>query len=84
MASEEREIVSTPKRATVYLEPEIHKALKLKAVETDTSLSVLVNEAVRGFLNEDAEDLTAFDERESEPVSDFDSFVKQLKRDGKI
>lgn len=76
--------MATPKRATVYLESKIHKALKLKAVETDTSLSELVNEAVRSFLSEDAEDLIAFEERKSEPASDFDTFVKQLKRDGKI
>ena len=73
-----------PKRATIYLEPEIHKALKLKAVETDTSISELVNEAVKEHLNEDAEDLLTFDERKNETTSDFSDFVKQLKRDGKL
>jgi len=76
--------MGTPKRATIYLEPKIHKALKLKAVETETSVSDLVNEAVKEQLSEDAEDLLAFDERKTEPSSDFTSFVKQLKRDGKI
>ena len=74
----------TPKRATVYLEPKIHRALKLKAAETDTSISDLVNEAVKGHLNEDAEDLIAFDARKDESSSDFSNFVKQLKRDGKL
>ena len=73
-----------PKRATIYLESKIHRALKLKAIETDTSISDLVNEAVKEHLNEDAEDLITFDARKAEPSSDFADFVKQLKRDGKL
>jgi len=68
----------------VYFDPELHRALRLKAVETDTSLSELVNEAVKSTLAEDAEDLTAFDERASEPSLPFESVVKDLKRRGKI
>ena len=71
-------------RATIYLEPKLHKALKLKAVETDVSISDVVNEAIKELLNEDAEDLNAFDARKSEPSSDFADFVKRLKRDGKL
>ena len=56
------------KRATVYLEPDLHKALRLKAVETSTSVSELINNAVREALAEDAEDLAAFEERGSEPL----------------
>ena len=72
------------RRATVYFEPAIHKALKLKAVFTDRSISDMVNEAVRFALAEDAEDLAAFDDRASEPEVDFESFVKSLKRRGQI
>ena len=72
------------KRATVYLEPELHKALRLKAVETSRSLSDLVNDAVRVELAEDAEDLAAFDLRKNEPTLTFEVFVKELKRHGKI
>jgi hypothetical protein len=68
----------------VYFDPELHRALRLKAVETDTSLSELVNEAVKSTLAEDAEDLAAFDERASEPSLPFESVVKDLKRRGKI
>jgi plasmid stability protein len=64
--------MSDLRRATVYLEPEIHRALKLKAATTDRSISEMVNEAVRLTLSEDAEDLDAFDERASEPDLDFD------------
>ena len=77
--------MATPaKRATVYLDPVLHKALKLKAVETSRSISDLVNEAVREALAEDAEDLAAFDERADEPLISYDEMVKRLKKDGRI
>ena len=72
------------KRATIYFEPYIHKALRLKAVETSRSVSDLVNEAVRDTLAEDAEDLAAFDERADEPLISYDEMVKRLKKDGLI
>jgi len=75
---------TTPKRATVYFEPEIHRALRLKAAETDRSVSDLVNEAVQLSLAEDAEDLAAFDERVNEPNLPYEAVVKDLKRRGKI
>ena len=72
------------KRATIYLDPVIHKALKLKAVETSRSMSDLVNEAVREALAEDAEDLAAFEERDKEPLLSYDEMLKRLKKDGRI
>lgn len=75
---------SAQKRATVYFDPALHRALKLKAVETDRSLSELVNEAVRAALAEDASDLEAFEVREQEADYSFEDVVKDLKRRGKI
>jgi hypothetical protein len=72
------------KRATVYFDPEIHRALRLKAAAADRSISELVNEAVELALAEDAADLIAFDAREHEPTESFDHFVKRLKRRGKL
>ena len=72
------------KRATVYLKPGLHKALRLKSVETSRSLSEIVNEAVQLSLAEDAEDLAAFEERANEPVISFEAALKELKRHGKI
>ena len=72
------------KRATVYLEPSLHRALRLKSVETSRSVSELLNDAVRGDLFEDAEDLSAFDARKNEPTIAFEDFVKELKCNGKI
>ena len=73
-----------PVRSTVYFEPELHRALRLKAAETRRSLSDLVNDAVRQSLSEDAEDLAAFEERAKEPSIAFEDAVKALKRSGKI
>jgi predicted transcriptional regulator len=72
------------KRATVYLDPELHKALRLKAVETSRSVSKLVNDAVRESLAEDAEDIAAFEERAGEQLISYDEMLKRLRRDGRI
>lgn len=72
------------KRATVYLEPSLHKALRLQSIETSRSVSELINDAVRAELAEDARDLAIFDARANEPTVDFEDFVKGLKRDGTI
>jgi len=72
------------KRATVYLDPDLHKALRLKAVETSRSISELVNDAIREALAEDAEDIAAFEERVGEPLISYDEMVKRLRRDGRI
>jgi len=72
------------KRATIYLDPDLHRALKLKAAETERSISDLVNEAVRLSLGEDAEDAAAFTDRVREREVPFETVLKDLKRRGKI
>ena len=71
-------------RATVYLDPELHKALRLKAVETTQSISKLVNDAIKESLAEDAEDIAAFEARAKEPLISYDTMIKRLKKDGRI
>jgi histone H3/H4 len=72
------------KRATVYFDPTIHRALRLKSAETSRSVSDIVNDAVREALSEDAEDLAAFGERAAEPLVSYEDMVKRLKADGRI
>ncbi len=72
------------KRATIYFDPQLHRALRIKAAETDHSISDLVNEAIRQSLTEDMEDLDAFKERSEEPNLAFEDVLKELKRRGKI
>jgi hypothetical protein len=77
-------MTASPKRATIYFEPEIHRALRMKSAASDRSISDMVNEAVRLTLAEDAEDLAAFDSRAKEATLDFGKVVKALRRRGKI
>jgi hypothetical protein len=70
-------MAGSAKRATIYFDPDIHKALKLKSIETSKSISKLVNEAVRGALVEDAEDIAAFEERADEPLISFSEMLKR-------
>ena len=72
------------KRATVYFEEPVHKALRLKAAETDQSISDLVNRAVRDALAEDAEDLATFRVRAAEPSLQFEDLVRDMKQRGEL
>ena len=72
------------KRSTVYFDPALHQALKLKAASTATSLSELVDEAVRLLMREDEEDLSAFANRVKEPDISYETLLKDLKKHGKI
>ncbi len=72
------------KRATVYFEPALHKALRLKAAHTHRSVSDIVNDAVRLALQEDQEDLAAFEDRAAEPVLSYEALLKDLKAHGKL
>jgi plasmid stability protein len=72
------------RRATIYLDSELHHALRIKAAETERSISELVNEAIKYALIEDSIDLSVFEERRSEPVLAFEDVLKKLKKNGKI
>lgn len=72
------------RRATIYFEAQLHQALRLKAAAANRSISDMVNEAVRLSLAEDAEDLSAADQRRAEQSLDFASFVRELRQDGRL
>ncbi len=78
------DMTTKSKRTTVYFDPALHLALRLKAAETDQSLSDLVNAAVRETLAEDSEDFEAFEARSKEPSLSFEEVLKDLKRRGKL
>jgi hypothetical protein len=69
-------------RSTVYFDPQMHKALRLKAAQENRSVSDIVNEAVALLASEDAEDIADLDSRRAEPTVDYASFVQKLKNDG--
>ncbi len=72
------------KRTTIYLDPDLHKALKIKAASTSGKISELINDAVRESLREDLDDLSAFDERADEVTISFEEMLKRLDLDGKL
>jgi plasmid stability protein len=72
------------KRSTVYFEPEIHQALRMKAATAHISVSDVVNDAVRMALKEDQEDLKAFEVRSSEPTLSYEELLNDLKLHGKL
>ena len=72
------------KRTTVYLDSELHRALRIKAAQTEHSMSDLVEEAIKFSLAEDSIDLTAFEQRRKEPSLTFEDVLKKLRKNGKI
>ena len=72
------------KRATVYFEADLHKAMRVKSATTQRSISDLVNDAVRSALREDQEDLAAFEDRVAEPTLTYEALLKDLKAHGKL
>lgn len=72
------------KRSTIYFEPELHRALRLKAASTSRSVSEIVNEALRHSLREDQEDLAAIEDRVAEPTMSYEALLKDLKAHGKL
>lgn len=72
------------KRATIYFDADVHRALRLKAAACDRSISDMVNEAVRVSLTEDADDLKDVDHRQAESSSRFEEFVTSLRDSGRL
>ncbi len=76
--------MAAAKKATVYIEPELHKAVRVKAAAEDQSVSDLVNEALRSLLLEDEEDLSDAKKRKNGPFVGYDQLIKSLKKDGLV
>ena len=72
------------KRATIYLEEDLHRALKLKSAEADQTISHLVNDAIRTSLSEDLDDLADIEKRRNEKAVSYEDFLKDLKSRGQI
>jgi hypothetical protein len=72
------------KRATIYFDAHVHRALRLRAAACNRSISDMVNEAVRMTLVEDANDLKDADQRQAEPSSSFEEFVTSLRDSGRL
>ena len=72
------------KKSTVYFDPDIYNALRIKATYMHQSVSKFVNEAVYIALREDQEDLHAFEDRVAEPTLSYEELLENLKAHGKL
>jgi plasmid stability protein len=76
--------MAAPRRSTIYFEPDLHRALRLKAAAMDRSMSEVVNDAVRQTLSDDATDLEVFEKRRREPALGFEEVILRLRRSGRL
>lgn len=76
--------MSLTKRATVYFDPDIHKTLKVRAAETSSSISEIINNLLKNEFLSDQEDLKVYRERISEPTISYEKLISDLKKNGKI
>ena len=72
------------KRATIYFDAHVHRALRMRAAACNRSISEMVNEAVRITLAEDVDDLRDVESRHAEPSTNFEDFVANLRESGRI
>lgn len=72
------------RRTTVFFDPVLYESLRLGAAEAGISISAFVNRAIRDALDEDAEDLEILEERSNEPTVDFETFVADMQRRGRL
>lgn len=72
------------KRSTIYFDPDLHRALRMKAAASNRSISDIVNVAVRQALREDREDLSAFEDRVAEETMTYEELLDDLKAHGKL
>ena len=72
------------KRAIIYFDVDVHRALRLRAAAYNRSISPMVNEEVRMTLAEDADDLKDADKRQAEPSSGFEEFVTSLRNSDRL
>ncbi len=72
------------RRSTIYLDPDLHQALRLRAAHTHRSVSDIVNDAVREALREDLDDHASFEQRVAEPTMSYEALLNDLKAHGKL
>ncbi len=69
---------------TVYLDPKIARAMKVKAALTGKSLSDLANEAFKRILRDDDRILRLVKSRRKQVSRPYEEFIAELRADGLI
>ena len=76
--------ISEAVRSTVYLQADLHQALRLKSAHSQRSMSDIVNDALRQALREDSDDLAAVRGRAKERALSYEDFLVKLKANGSL
>lgn len=69
-------------RTTITINDKLFRALKMRAAETDKSISQFVENAIKYQILEDFEDIEDATKRQDEPSNSFDDLVAQFKAEG--
>ena len=69
-------------RTTITINDKLFRTLKLRAAQSDKSVSSLVEEAIKYQILEDIEDIEDAQGRAKEEEYSFDDLVKQYKAEG--
>jgi hypothetical protein len=69
---------------TIYLDPKILQAVKIRAALSGESVSDIANQALASRLKEDEADLRVFRDRAGQPTRDYESVLRDLKKDGLV
>lgn len=69
-------------RTTITINDKLYRALKMRAADSDASISQLIENAVKYQVLEDLEDIEDAKKRQQESSYSFDDLVAQLKAEG--
>ena len=69
-------------RTTITINDRLFRALKLRAAESNESISSIVEDAIKFQMLEDLEDIETAKKRENEPTHSFDELVAEFKSEG--
>ncbi len=73
------------RRATIYFNPRVHRALRLRAASLDQSVSEVVNDTMeRALADEGAHDIALIRKHRNDPGIPLAEVVKSLRRRGKV
>ena len=77
-------MASALRKSTIYMRDDLHKAVKIKAAETDQSVSEVIEEAIHILIQEDHKDIETVKKRSRGPFLSYEQLLKNLKKDGII
>jgi hypothetical protein len=72
------------KATTVYLDPKVARAIKVKAAMTARSVSQLINDALLEQLRQDQDDLSYVRKHRKDRGRPLEEFLAEMKKNGDL